>query len=89
MVSWLSAVETGVEEVDSESGVSVTVLVGVLCGLPGMPRLVEDSVTETGGDDATGDGLCDTVTEALLGATELTGETALGDDEVLEAVGED
>ena len=84
MVSLLSVVETGVEEVDS--GVSVTV--GVLCGLPGMLRLVEDSVTEAGVDGATDDGLCDTVTEALLGATELTGETAMADDEAPEAVWE-
>jgi hypothetical protein len=77
MVSLLSVVETGVEEVDS--GVSVTV--GVLCELPEMPRLVEDSVTEAGVDGAIDDELCDTVKEALLEATELTGETALVDDE--------
>ena len=84
MVAWLSVVwviEMGVEKVDS--GVSVTVLVSVLCELIEVPRLVENSVTEAGGDAATGDGLCDTVTEELLGVT------TLGAVEASEAVGED
>ena len=84
MVAWLSVVwviEMGVEKVDS--GVSVTVLVSVLCELIEVPRLVENSVTEAGGDAGTGDGLCDTVTEELLGVTTLDVV------EASEAVGED
>ena len=89
MVAWLSVVsviETGVEKVDS--GVSVTGLVNVPCGLPEVPRPVENSVTEAGGDGATGDRLFDTVTEVLLDTAGVTGETTLDDVGTPEAVGE-
>lgn len=93
MVTWpsvVSVIETGVGNVDV--GVSVTVLVLVertLCSLPGLPRPVEDSVTEACENGMTGDGVLDTVTEALLGTAGLAGETALGKFGNPDAVGEE
>lgn len=76
-VVWV--IETGVEKVDS--GVSVSVLVG-------MPW-VEDVVTEAGGDGVTDDGPFDTVMVALLDTAGVRRETTLGDVGTPETVEED